>query len=94
MPILKKKKPINQTNSCGPVSFLSFSVFFSVFMCLFVYLVSLFCTAALGSQFISLSSNVDFLVTRKYIQSTIQSSSSEVSEKKGKKIKEYVCIIH
>ena len=33
-------------------------------MCLFVYLVSHFCTVTLGSQFISLSSNLDFLVIR------------------------------
>ena len=62
-------------------------------MCLFVYLVSHFCTVTLGSQLISLSSDVDFLVTRKYIKSTLQLSSSEVSEKRGKKIKEYVLFI-
>ena len=70
-----------------------FSVSFGVFMCLFVYLVSHFCTVTLGSQLISLSSDVDFLVTRKYIKSTLQLSSSEVSEKRGKKIKEYVLFI-
>ena len=61
----------------GKLVFISLSVFSSVFMCfLFVFLVSYFCTATLGSQFISLSSNVDFLVTQikfviKYIRSTI-----------------------
>ena len=61
----------------GKLVFISLSVFSSVFMCFFfVFLVSYFCTATLGSQFISLSSNVDFVVTQikfvlKYIRSTI-----------------------
>ena len=62
----------------GKLVFISLSVFSQclyVFF-VFVFLVSYFCTATLGSQFISLSSNVDFLVTQikfviKYIRSTI-----------------------
>ena len=42
--------------------FISLSVSFSVFMCLSVYLDSHFCTVTLGSQLMSLSASVDFLV--------------------------------
>ena len=73
----------------GKLVFISLSVFVPVSLCVFfvvvvVFLVSHFCTATLGSQFISVSSNVDFLVTQikfvtKYIKSTIQFSSTQVS---------------
>ena len=86
----EKKKTINQTNVCGQVGF---HFFFSFLQCLYVfffYLVSHFCTVTLESQLISLSSNVDFLVIRiKFVIKCIKYdsvSSTEVSEKIGKKI--------
>ena len=74
-----------------------FSVSFGVFMCLFVYLVSHFCTVTLGSQLISLSWNVDFLFVRiKFVISYIKYDSVPVLRSFGEKMKkdERVCIIY
>ena len=96
MHILKKKKTINQTNGCGQVSF---HFFFGFLQCLYVF-VCLSCLSLLygNSRITSFSANVDFLVIRNkldinYIKYTIQISSTEVSEKRWKKMKEYVLSI-
>ena len=71
----------------GSLASFFFSVSFGVFMCLFVYLFSHFCTVTLGSQLISLSSNVDFLFARiKFVISYIKYDSVPVLRSFGEKM--------
>ena len=74
----------------GKLVFISFSVSFSVFMCLSVSLVSHVCTITLESQLISLSSNVHFLVTQisfviKYIRGRFSSRPQKFLRKEEKR---------
>ena len=76
----------------GKLVFISFSVSFSVFMCLSVSLVSHVCTITLESQLICLSSNVDFLVTQisfviKYIKGRFSSRPQKFLRKEERRWK-------
>ena len=86
----KEKKQSIKQMVVGRLVFISFSVSFGVFMCLFVYLVSHFCTVTLGSQLISLFVRIKFVI------SYIKYDSVPVLRSFGEKMKkdERVCIIY